>query len=479
MSNRHGKALIVALLPLMALLAGVSQAAMTDAPASAPTLPRKGVLGVGSKALDEAAAKPLRLSAGEGLLVTLVVPGSSADHLGLQQGQVLLSVNGRKFSRHEELGAFTQTLRAGDRIEVEVQDAEGKRQTRQGLIQGRPLESSAFGEVRYGATAVDLGLLRTISHIPKHAPGTKLPTIFFLQGYTCDSQDFGANPEHSVRRLIDDWVRAGYAVHRFERPNIGDSRTSKDCRDIDYSEELALHQQVYRQLLREDYVDKANVFLFGHSLGSVTAPLLAEVHQPRGTMVYGVVARSWFEYFLDISRLQSVLAGSTQLEAESEVRALIPVYYEWLEKGRSPAQMKKSDPALAKSLEAQGGALNVNGDYVFGRSYKFWHSMNQRPMAQAWSRVGGKVLAMHAQFDLQAISPRDAELIAATVNESHPGQASFALVPGTEHAFLKADSYREAREQMAPDRALASLQQRYNPAIGQLTLAWLSKAKSP
>jgi pimeloyl-ACP methyl ester carboxylesterase len=490
MKRRSASASLTAVLVATCLASALpAHSAELEQAGAAGELSRKGVLGVGAKALDAVTAKTMGVNLGDGLLITLVMAGSSADQMGLKAGDLLLSLNGQKFARFEDLAAFTRNLREGMTLEALTLSASGEhqmrqtRQTRQGKAQGRPLETSAFADVRYGAVPVSLGTLRTISHIPKSGANKsgKLPTIFWLQGYSCDSQEYPPNSTQAGKRLIDDWTRAGYAVFRVERPNIGDSRTSKDCRDIDYEEELALHQQVYRQLLKEDFVDPAQIFFFGHSMGSVTAPLLAQVHQPKGIMVYGVVMRSWLEYFIDHARIQSTYfgsSGSSHVEAEAKLRAMLPVYYGWLEQGQSPQQLKAQNPGWRQLLEAGGNDIS-DGDYMYGRNYKFWQQMNQRPMAAAWSQVSGKVLAMYGEFDLQALHDRDAKSIAAVVNESHPGQGSYLLVPGTEHAFIKVSSYQDAAALTEPGEMLPALQERYNPEVGRLTVAWLKAAGKP
>ncbi len=438
--------------------------------ASAQALPRKVMFGVGTKPLDGSTAVAHHLKPGDGVLVTLVVPDSTAARLGVRVGDVITSVNQKTFANNEDLAAFARTLNAGDPVEIAF-IANGLKTTHAGFAQGRPMETSDLAEVRYGAVDYALGTLRTILHIPKNKPG-KLPVIFYLQGYPCASMEYLPDSKAAGKQAIDAWVGAGYAVFRVERPNLGDSRASKDCRDTDFDEELAAHVAAYKKLLSDDFVDLGNVFLFGHSLGSVTAPLLAQTFQPKGIMVYGVVLRSWFEYFVDIERVQALYYGESRVAAERAARELMPVYFEWLENGKSPAQLKQN-PAFKRVFDAPGNPMNVSGDYFFGRHYRFWHTLNKKHMALAWSKVTGKVLALHGEFDVQAINATDAQNIAAVVNESHAGNGAFVLIPKAEHGFLKAESHAAvvAASRGKPDPAH---NEDYNPEIGRLTVAWMN-----
>lgn len=440
----------------------------------AQTLPRKGIIGVATKVLDEATAKANNLKIGDGLIVTLIAPNSTMADLGLKVGDIIISVNQKNFSRHEDLVVFAQTISEGDNLEVSYLSG-GEKLTKKGTAKPKPKETSDFGDIRYDAVDFELGTLRTIIHVPK-GKTSKLPTVFYLQGYPCSSQEFPPNSPSALKRALDDWVKAGYVVYRVERPNMGDSRTKKDCRDTDYNEELAGNVAAYKKLLTYDFVDTSNIFLFGHSLGSVTAPLLAETFQPKGIIVYGVVLRSWFEYFIDIFRTQTTYNGVPRVDGERLARDLTPILYEWLENGKSPEEIKKN-PDLKAILESPGNPLSNSGDYFFGRHYKFWHTMNQKRLAEAWSKVTGKVLAVYGEFDVQAINSTDAENIAKVVNEAHPGNGEFLLLPKTEHIFLKANSYQEVTETSSSGRLGQAINEKYNPEVGIKTVEWMEKIR--
>lgn len=438
------------------------------------TLPRKGMIGVATKVLDEATARANNLKVGDGLIVTVVVPNSTIDQLGVKVGDIITSVNQKTFSRHEDLVAFAQTVNEGDSLEIGL-ISNGAKVTKKGTAKGKPKETSPYGEVVLDAVDFQLGTLRTITHIPKNKTG-KLPTIFYLQGYPCSSQEFAPNSKNAVKMALDEWVKAGYVVFRVERPNMGDSRTSKDCRDTDYDEELAGNIAAYKKLLTYDFVDKSNIFFFGHSLGSVTAPLLAETFQPKGIIVYGVVLRSWFEYFIDIHRIQSTYFGAPRVDAERVARNLIPLYYEWLENGKSPTELKQN-PEFKAILESPNNLLSASGDYFLGRHYKFWYTMNKKRIGEAWGKVTGQVLSIYGEFDVQAINKTDAENIAAIVNENHAGHGEFLLLPKTEHVFMKVDSYQEVANLFASGGLGQAMNEKYNPEVGRVTVEWMEKVK--
>lgn len=436
-------------------------------------LPRRGWLGIGIKPLDEASATANKLPVGTGLIVTMVAPKSTAEVLGIKTGDVILTANGKSLSKVEELVAIARNSGEGDQVELSVVSG-GTASTKKGKMVGRPRETSEFADVKYDAVDMELGRLRTITYTPKGKTG-KLPAVFYIQGFPCDSQEM-ANPVDPRKLAFEDWVKAGYVVFRVERPNLGDSRTAKDCRDITFDEEIAVNKAGYKKLLSYDFIDTDNVFFFGHSMGAFTAPIIAEMKQPKGIITYGSGVRSWFEYFIDLARIQATYAGGSHFAAEEETRNAIPFFYEWMELGKSPEELRKN-PKFKEIMDSPESNWKWDGNYFLGRSGQYWHTMNKSHTGAAWAKVTGKVYSMHGEFDVQALNSRDAELIAKMVNEAHPGNAEFKLVPNTEHVFMKVDSFRKFFEEHGSGRYLTPAGPPYNPEIGRLTVEWMDKVR--
>ncbi len=437
-------------------------------------LPRKAMLGVSAKPLDAAAAKANNLKLGEGLLVAAVVPKGTFDEIGVKAGDIILSINQKAINSPAELLATAQTLDEGSTVEVNL-ISNGAKITKKGVAQGKPKENSDNAEVNYDAVQMALGTLRTITYIPKNRKA-KMPAVFYIQGLPCQTHELGADSKDPRKLVFEDWVKAGFVVFRVERPNIGDSVATKDCRDIDFNEEIEVNKAGYKKLLAYDFVDHENVFFFGHSMGGWTAPIIAQMKQPKGIIVYGTGVRSWFEYFIDLYRIQSTYGGATHVAAERETREMIPFLYEWLEAGKTPDELRKN-PAFKKIMDEPG---SFEGDYfqgrAFGRSARFFYTMSKQNLAEEWSKVTGKVLALYGEFDVQALNARDAEVIAEIVNQSKPGNGEFLLIPKIEHIFAKVESYQQVAELYATGKFFPYAVQNYNPEIGRATNEWMLKA---
>lgn len=436
------------------------------------TLPRKGWLGVSAQPPDEAKAKASSLKIGEGLNVLVVSPNGTFDQIGIKVGDVILSINQKAINSPAELIAMAQSLSEGNSIEVNLV-SNGEKVTKKGAVKGRLKETSDNAEVNYDAVEMSLGTLRTITYIPKNRTG-KVPAVFYIQGLPCQSQEL--TPQDPRKQAFEDWVKAGFAVFRVERPNLGDSLTSKDCRDINFDEEIAVNNAGYKKLLSYDFIDTDNIFFFGHSMGGWTAPFIAQMKQPKGIIVYGTGVVSWFEYFINLYRIQSTYGGNSHVAAEQETRKMIPMLYEWLEVGKSAEEMRKN-PALKPIIDQPG---MFEGEYfqgkAAGRSARFFYTMSKQNLAEAWSKTTCKVLAMYGEFDVQALNGRDAEIIAEIVNQSHPGNGEYKLLPKTEHIFAKVDSYKQTAELYGTGKFFQYASQNYNPEVGRVTNNWMMKA---
>jgi pimeloyl-ACP methyl ester carboxylesterase len=439
------------------------------------TLPRKAMLGVSAQAVDEAKAKEMNVKAGEGLLVSAVTPNGTFDEIGVKVGDVILSINGKSVNSPAALVAMAQSMNEGNLVEVDI-NSNGVKSVKRGPAKGKPKEISEVSDVVYDATEMSLGKLRTITYVPKNKTG-KLPAVFYIQGLPCQSQELADRDPR--KQAFEDWVKAGFVVFRVERPNLGDSVTTKDCRDIDFNEEIETNRAGYKKLLSYDFVDSDNIFFFGHSMGGWTAPIIAQMKQPKGIIVYGTGMVSWFEYFIHLFRIQSTLGGGTHVEAERETRKMIPFLYEWLEAGKSMEEIRKN-PAL-KAIADEPGMFE--GEYfqgrAFGRSAHYFYTMSKQNLAEAWSKTKCRVLAMYGEFDVQALNADDAITIAEVVNQANPGKGEFLLLPKTEHIFARSESYKQTDDLYKSGKFFQYAAQNYNPEFGRVTSEWMTKAMKP
>ena len=101
--------------------------------------PERGYLGVGLQPVDEDIASSLGLPKDRGEIVRTVQPGDPAARAGIQQGDVIISVNGKPVNPDETVSYLVANLPVGTRVPIEVV-RNGKHLTLPVTITQRPTE---------------------------------------------------------------------------------------------------------------------------------------------------------------------------------------------------------------------------------------------------------------------------------------------------------------------------------------------------
>ena len=389
--------------------------------ANLPTdLPRRGTLGV---AFSGAAGDV-------GLAVSAVTPGMTADRAGLKTGDVLVRVNDRS-ALQPGLGGWVREQKTGAPLRFTVK-REGKDMELTGALMEKPRDPGTPDyEVIYSHVVSNGHRMRTIITRPKKSG--KHPGFFFIQGFSPVSYDFTlASAKGDVQSLngplLHDFARSGFVTIRVEKPGVGDSEGGPFA-PMDYLTELDIYRKALVQLKAMPEVDASNVFIFGHSMGGSFGPMVAAENPVKGLAVYGVAARTWFEYLLDTIRYQGLVAGASHASADAEVRRGSRIMAQVMLEGKSPEEVKKSLPELAPLVDAYfpGGLFN-------GKSLDFWRQLGQINFAEVWSKLDAYVFAAKGASDF-VVYETDHKLIADIVNKSRPGKGSWAVIPNSDHLF--------------------------------------------
>lgn len=425
----------------------------------AQTLQRRGALGVYLKNSED----------GVGVSIQEVFEGSTASALGLEAGDVLLKVDGKAYNGLEEFIPFVRGWRVGREITVTVLRGDKEIDMTAGIV-GKPLETSEHAEVIYGAVPYDGGQLRSIMEVPKGV--SKPPVLFFLPGIGCASWDYYYDNTVPMKQLVEGLVKRGYAVYRVEKPGMGDSEGTQDCMEMGYHYEVNAFKAALKQLKSNPQIDADNIFLYGHSLGVLTAPQLAAESPVKGIIAWGGVTTSWYEYLLRMLRDQNEIQGYDYEWIEQKYRNEMPFLYDFLVKQMTPEEMAKN-PAYKKMVEEKF----VEGKYWLNiQHYKYVQEINQVDLTAAWKNSACPVIALHGEYDLHAIDSQWAEHVTKLMNYYYPGAATWAIVPKTTHHMYTTASwaeYMELREKDALDKKYMS--KHFNPQIIDMVADWVGK----
>lgn len=245
----------------------------------------------------------------EGRRIVRVAPGSCAERAGLIVGDDVLS-------------AISETV-----------------ETSRGIVRvdPRPLEEGAI----YGHVDIPGARLRTITRKPENPWGS----VLYLQGISLATIEAYPN----VRALCSAWTDAGLVTMRVDRRGSGDSEGPP----ADFDAELAGARAAFDALAEP-------VFVFGHSVGGMVAPLL---HRPaKAIVVYGTASTRW----------RACLEASTRRQLQ----------------GRSREDIEAALVAQARGL--------LEGDE---RSPEFHAQLDAVDLAAAWRTIECPVLSLHGELD--------------------------------------------------------------------------------
>jgi len=433
-------------------------------------LKRRASLGIAMQTVTDSIAEARGVSETKGVFISLVVEDGTADLIGLQAHDILLTINDVEVNSIRAVTHEIDKYREGDLLRLKYL-RNGRLKNGKAKAMARPMETSEFADVMYGSFSYDGNQIRTIMHYPKNRK--KPPVVFYIQGYACQSIDLAYFPDYPTRKLIDDWVKAGYAVYRMEKPGMGDNQCKKGCFNINVEEEVAAFREGYKNLNQLSDIDNQNIFLFGHSIGGIIAPLLASEFDPKGVITYGTVVKSWYEYLLELTRVQGVLFHLSDIEIETNIRNVTPFWYDLLVAQKSNEELLEN-PETYQMLEDEGTLQSFKDGLFMERHYTYWTSIQNLQMASEWSKVNSHVLALYGEFDIQALNADHIYAIERIVNEKNPEKATAKVIKGADHGFVRFDSFEENVTVLNENAYGDYARSHYHSGVAESTISWMN-----
>lgn len=399
------------LTPLLLLIA-VTAAAQSGAPprisSISAELPRRGSAGLGI-AVDNGK-----------VVVRDVFPGLAAEKAGLQKGDVLLSIDKARVATTADFTGPLSRKKAGETVTVEYERGEEARFVTFALLEW-PREKSDAYDATYGQVTDGTHRYRTILTTPKS--GAPAGTLFFVQGLGCGSVD-NPPPGHSYPALIASLSRRGFATLRVDKPGAGDSEGGP-CPAVDFHGEVRAFRAALASLK-----DTKNVFLFGHSMGGLQAPLIAEGFPLRGVIVYGTVFNSWAHYIIANQRRQMRMRGEpfeTIAAQEKDTERFNSLFY---------IQKLPFQTILEKNPQFRE-AFPDGRTYAGGKEGPFFQQLYDLELAKLWKGLNAPVLSLYGASDFLT-DASEHESLAAAINSWRPGTAKFVKLEGVDHWLRKA-----------------------------------------
>lgn len=395
-----------------------------------------------------------------------VIAGTPADAAGILAGDTIISVADKPVPTFEMLRSVMRELEGGKTTQVEVLRQGGKRTLEVHLAELR--EQVAGSTVRYGSVDVPKGYrLRTIVTVPENESRSRegrYPAFLYVQGMICESIDRPNAIDEVDTRLVHTMAAKGFVTMRVDKPGLGDSE-GPPCSEIGFQEELEGYLAALDNLARQPEVDPNRIYVFGHSMGGVMAPFLAKEGKVRGSIVYGTIARTWFEHQLENVRRQSEAADVSPAEVAEALQQQAMESSMILIEKKTLGDVWKRWPELRR--ESQGTMLDEN--HMSSRHMRFFHELQDINIAHAWSETDGAVLALWGEYDW-VCSRDDHDRIVASVNARQADTATVLTMPKADHAFTTHNSLNASR--------LAMGQGQWDENLPKRILEWIDALES-
>jgi photosystem II stability/assembly factor-like uncharacterized protein/dienelactone hydrolase len=404
-----------------------------------------------------------------GCKVLQVVRGTSAA-LKLQEKDLIVKIGNSTFASTDEFTRLFTGYSPDQEVQLTVLRGKKKLVLKAKAV-ARRYETDDNASVIYDEAPYKGGQLRVI--INKPFKENKMPAMLFIPGYTCSSIDELTN-DHPYKRIVDAYVDAGYVTLRIEKSGLGDSKNTPPCESCDLLDEIENFEVGLKKLKSLPYVDTNQIIIVGHSMGGIIAPAISAKNKVAGVVVYGTTAKSWFEYQIEMHRVQNALAGMNPIEVEQSVIEQYDLNYRYFvkkEKLEDLAKDPKADSVLRMSWEYDG-----NGK-IYSRNAEYWRQIQDYPHLENWKNTKAKVLVQFGESDFQAFSKVDHQQIVNTVNYFNPGNATLMTYPSTDHFFAKSGKMQEAYNKFANGQ-IQQLFDEYNNEVGLSAVKWSNEILS-
>lgn len=268
--------------------------------------------------------------------------------------------------------------------------------------------------------------------------------LLFTQWVSCGSLEHreGSNSSELLAALARE---SGLALVRVERSALDESGPA--CEELDYDTEVDHYTDAFTQLLDDERIDAGRVYVYGSSLGSTVAPLVAlrlqnDGFDLEGIMVQGGGAVTYFERMLAFDRiyLERRPESVTPADIHNEILLRTKFQYEYLVAGRHPDDVAKDSEEMA---QIRNDVLGLGEDDHYGRPFS-WHQQAARHnFLSAWAQIEAPVLVIYNSFD-QFEARHGHQLIADMVNRLRPGTAKFVVRPNIGHSDDRFDTIEDA-----------------------------------
>lgn len=253
-----------------------------------------------------------------------------------------------------------------------------------------------------------------------------LPALFHTQAVVCSSLEFVPGAPSRLRTLAS---RIGIVLIRVDRSGSGDSE-GPGCDQLDYDTEVNDYRDAFDAMARHPWIAGRPIAIYGSSLGSTTAPVVADGKKVAGVAVQGAGGVTYLERMIGFDRLNLDRSGKFKPEerhAEMLRRVRFQIHY--LLERKTPDQVVREHPDLAGVFE---GLFGTDAKPHYGRPHAWHWQAAARDFLGAWSRIDAPILVAYGEYE-QFELRHGHRTIVDTVNQLRPGTAEWIEMPRGGH----------------------------------------------
>lgn len=376
---------------------------------------------LGRRALWQARIAPSDL--GPGAIIQSLQKSSPLEREGFLPGDRLIRVNGVSILDAEIWSDISYGLRGDTPITIEAV-RNGSLFKKEVRFEPLEMEFHKNLETLYEEVTSAYGITqRTI--ITKPRKSGKQPAIVLIGGLSCSSiETYPGRKGNWVQTITDLVEKSGMVVMRIEKPGVGDS--DGDCSRSDFYMDLAGYRAAIKSLKSKPYVDPNKIVVYGSSMGSALAPLLANEFNLAGVISDGTFFKTWFEHMLEIERRILRFQGNTEAEiVEKMNHYFIPLYYGMLIKKKTYQEVVNAYPALSK--------FNYHGPtHMYGRPVSYYQQLQDINLAGQWENLKVPVRILRGTNDW-IMSAFDNKMIVEVLQRNGHSDHKLLEYPGLDH----------------------------------------------
>jgi pimeloyl-ACP methyl ester carboxylesterase len=355
---------------------------------------------------------------------------------GIQKGDTILLFNEKRIENSMQWENMLAGFREGDRYDLTIKRAD-KTLKQSITFTALPKENWPGLETEYSYVTVGGKKARVIVTYPTQ-PKNDQPqaTIFILSGLSCSSMELSGLPRKSGwGLLLEDLVtKSGMITMRVEKFGVGDSEGI--CSESDFNTDIEIYRSALRALFDNKRVDRNRVVLFGSSMGSMQAAIVANEFPVKAVVASGTFIKSWYEHMLEIERRIMEMSGVSFSIIQDRSMKYAELYYDALVKGKTFKEIV-GEKSYLNEVNTQGDA------HLYGRPLSYYQQLQQINVPSYWEKIKVPVLIHYGTNDW-IMTKEDNDMlirllkksnVAVTYLESEGMDHNYFVFPERETAF--------------------------------------------